>query len=347
MFVHATYGGVLLLAHAGRQPVGSLFSFPSLYRGEWVLWSHETAVLPEFLHQGIGYQLKLMQRQIAAEMGYQSIAWTFDPLVSRNAHFNMNKLGASIAEYKVNVYGTMENDLVEQGLPSDRWIAVWPVATVVSQGPTDLGMRALEQIPIVLNVDEAGEPRLNENSNRISDIDHIKKWDVLNLMMIEQPLASDDIVDHAHLQAAIRTPICLDESIRSAEDLRKAVRLGSCKVVNLKVGRVGGFGESLVIHKLCQEAGLDLWCGGMEETGIGRLHNIALTALPGFTLPGDTAPSTRYFEEDIIDPPVAFTKPGILKVEPLAGVASRVQADRLKKCVLDKLVIETKVGVVG
>ncbi|WP_054967177.1 GNAT family N-acetyltransferase [Alicyclobacillus ferrooxydans] len=127
MSVHANYGGVVLLAYAGSEPVGFLFSFPALYRGEWVLWSHETAVLPEYLHQGIGSALKLYQRTAATELGYRSIAWTFDPLVSRNAHFNLNKLGANVVEYKVNAYGADEKDLVNQGIETDRFIALWDV----------------------------------------------------------------------------------------------------------------------------------------------------------------------------------------------------------------------------
>ncbi len=181
---------------------------------------------------------------------------------------------------------------------------------------------------------------------RIDDMEHLQKWDHLHLMMIEQPLSHDDIVDHARLQALLKTPVCLDESIHSVDDLRKAIDIKACQVVNLKVGRVGGFGEALLIHQLCKESGIDLWCGGMEETGIGRLHNIALTALPGFTLPGDTAPSARYFDEDIIDPPVLFSRPGVLKVEPLAGVASRVNLERLSKWTLEELVIDSKAGVV-
>ncbi|KUO95311.1 o-succinylbenzoate synthase [Ferroacidibacillus organovorans] len=165
----------------------------------------------------------------------------------------------------------------------------------------------------------------------LKDVRHLKKWDALNLMMIEQPLAHDDIMDHAKLQAELATPICLDESINSAEDLRKALEIGACRIVNLKVGRVGGFGEALAIHDRCREAGVDMWCGGMLESGIGRLHNVALTALPGFTLPGDTAPSARYFEEDLIQPAVTFLRPGVLAVEPLSGVASRVDQERLEK----------------
>lgn len=168
----------------------------------------------------------------------------------------------------------------------------------------------------------------------LEDIPLLKQLDGLNLMMIEQPLGHDDIIDHADLQAQLKTSLCLDESIHSASDVRKAVHLEACRIINLKLGRVGGFGEGLAIHEICQEAGLDLWCGGMLETGIGRLHNIAMTALPGFTLPGDTAPSARYFEEDIIEPAVEFLRPGVLAVPDLAGVASRVDMSRLNKHVV-------------
>src|SRR5699024_12675838 len=120
----------------------------------------------------------------------------------------------------------------------------------------------------------------------------------LNLMMIEQPLAHDDIVDHATLQANMNTPICLDESIHSLEDTRKAIELGSCKIINIKIGRVGGLTEAKRIHDYCHAHGIDVWCGGMLEAGVGRAHNIALTTLAGFTLPVDTAGSSRYRSEE-------------------------------------------------
>ncbi|MCL6454802.1 MAG: GNAT family N-acetyltransferase [Alicyclobacillus sp.] len=125
MSVHAAYGGVVLLAWDDDKPVGFLFSFPAQYLGSFVLWSHETAVLPAYLHQGIGTELKRTQRRYAAEMGYDQIAWTYDPLVARNAHFNLNKLGARISEYKINAYGVDDTDLVNQGVETDRFIAVW------------------------------------------------------------------------------------------------------------------------------------------------------------------------------------------------------------------------------
>ena len=165
----------------------------------------------------------------------------------------------------------------------------------------------------------------------LQDLPHLQRLDEFGLMMIEQPLSHDDILHHAQLQAQLETPICLDESIHSAADAQKAIEAGACKVINLKTGRVGGFAEALKIHEVCRQANLPLWCGGMLETGIGRLHNVAMTALPGFTLPGDTAPSARYFEEDIINPPVEFIRPGYLPVDAVAGSASRLRLDLVDK----------------
>ena len=159
---------------------------------------------------------------------------------------------------------------------------------------------------------------------RLDDLAHLRNLDEFALMMIEQPLAHDDIVDHARLQAELATPICLDESIHSAEDARKALDLGSCRIINIKPGRVGGHTESLAIHDLCRTRNVPVWCGGMLESGIGRLHNVALASLPGFTLPGDTSASSRYFAEDIIDPPV--TSPGgMVAVPDEPGIGHRVR----------------------
>lgn len=154
---------------------------------------------------------------------------------------------------------------------------------------------------------------------RLEDIELLKQLDEFDLMMIEQPLASDDIVDHAHIQKELKTPICLDESIHSYEDARKAIELGSCKIINIKIGRVGGLTESKRIHDLCEENGIAVWCGGMLEAGIGRAHNVALTTLSNFILPGDTAASSRYWEQDIIDPEVTVHD-GIIHVPSEIGI---------------------------
>lgn len=175
---------------------------------------------------------------------------------------------------------------------------------------------------------------------RLEDAEQLKQLDSLGLVMIEQPLEPDDILHHAQLQAKLDTPICLDESIRSASDVKKAAEMGACKVINLKPGRVGGFAESIEIHNICVDNGLELWCGGMFETGIGRLHNIALTSLPGFTLPGDTSPSDRYFERDIINPPVVFSRPGFLSVDPLVGVQERIDWSEIERSQVSEYVFE-------
>ena len=136
----------------------------------------------------------------------------------------------------------------------------------------------------------------------LADASLLKKLDRLGLMMIEQPLRHEDYLEHAHLQALIGTPICLDESIRSVGDAELALKLGSCRVVNIKPGRVGGHGEAKRIHDLMQSRHLPVWCGGMLESGIGRAHNVALASLPGFTLPGDISASRRYWARDIVSP---------------------------------------------
>ncbi|PFG06282.1 o-succinylbenzoate synthase [Bacillus sp. es.034] len=153
----------------------------------------------------------------------------------------------------------------------------------------------------------------------LDDIDILKELDEFNLMMIEQPLDHDDIIDHAKLQSQLRTPICLDESIHSFEDARKAIELGSCKIMNLKIGRVGGLTESRKIHDLCVEERIPMWCGGMLEAGIGRAHNVAITSLSNFTLPGDTAPSSHYWKRDIISNGVEMTD-GYITVPDTPGI---------------------------
>lgn len=172
----------------------------------------------------------------------------------------------------------------------------------------------------------------------LKDVEQLKKLDELNLLMIEQPLAHDDIVDHAALQAQISTPICLDESIHSLEDTRKAIELGSCKIINIKIGRVGGLTESKRIHDYCLEKGIAVWCGGMLEAGIGRAHNIALTTLPQFVLPGDTAASSRYWVRDIIDPEVVVEN-GTITIPEAPGIGYEVNRSVLESYRVEKKVI--------
>ncbi|MCG7343081.1 o-succinylbenzoate synthase [Sporosarcina sp. ACRSL] len=168
----------------------------------------------------------------------------------------------------------------------------------------------------------------------LADIDLLKQLDEFSLLMIEQPLAHDDIIDHAILQKQLKTPICLDESIHSLEDARKAIELGSTKVINVKIGRVGGLSEAKRIHDYCMEKGVPVWCGGMLEAGIGRAHNIALTSLPNFIFPGDTAGSSRYWEKDIIEPEVVV-EDGYITVPTAPGIGFTPDLDAIEKFTTD------------
>lgn len=160
---------------------------------------------------------------------------------------------------------------------------------------------------------------------RLADAPRLKEMDRLGLMMIEQPLSHDDFLHHARLQAQLQTPICLDESIESVEDMELALELGSCRIVNIKPGRVGGHASSRRIHDLMASRGLPVWCGGMLESGVGRSHNVALASLPGFVLPGDISASRRYWERDIVDPEFEVHD-GQMRVP--TGVGIGVEPDR-------------------
>ncbi|WP_077616134.1 o-succinylbenzoate synthase [Caenibacillus caldisaponilyticus] len=163
----------------------------------------------------------------------------------------------------------------------------------------------------------------------LKDADRLKALDAYGLLMIEQPLGHDDIVDHARLQQHIDTPICLDESIHSFDDARHAIELGSCRIINIKIGRVGGLTAAKRIHDYCRSRDVPVWCGGMLEAGIGRAHNIALSSLEGFTLPGDTSGSNRYWHRDIIVPEVVAEN-GTIRVPDGAGIGYAVDEEALE-----------------
>jgi o-succinylbenzoate synthase len=163
----------------------------------------------------------------------------------------------------------------------------------------------------------------------LDDTPLFQAMDEFGLMMIEQPLAHDDMLDHSRLQARIRTPLCLDESIRSVRDARHALELKACMIINVKLGRVGGHQEARAIEAEAGRAGIPLWCGGMLESGIGRAHNIAISTLLGFTLPGDVSASARYWDEDIIEPPVTVTRDGTIKAPEAPGLGFEIKRDRI------------------
>jgi O-succinylbenzoate synthase len=166
---------------------------------------------------------------------------------------------------------------------------------------------------------------------RLEDWPLLKQLDAFYLMMIEQPLGWEDIYSHAELQKKLTTPICLDESVHTFEQARAAIALGACKIINIKLGRVGGFTGARKIHDLCQENGIPVWCGGMLESGIGRAHNIALSTLPNFTLPGDVSASRRYWVEDIVEPEVVVSPQGTICVPSGPGIGFEPRIDRIEK----------------
>ena len=174
----------------------------------------------------------------------------------------------------------------------------------------------------------------------LADVPLFQQLDQFNLMMLEQPLAHDDIFDHAVLQRQIQTPVCLDESIHSAEDARHAISLESSKIINVKLGRVGGHAEAKRIEKTARNCEIPIWCGGMLESGIGRAHNIAMSTLAGFTLPGDVSASARYWEEDIIEPPVTVSARGTITAPHAPGIGFSVNQPRIEALTVRKETIK-------
>jgi O-succinylbenzoate synthase len=169
----------------------------------------------------------------------------------------------------------------------------------------------------------------------LADLHHLRKFDQYDLNMIEQPLSYEDILDHATLQQKIDTPICLDESIRSPEDARKAIMIGACRIINIKPPRVGGLLATRTIHDIAKASGIPVWCGGHIESGVGQAHKIAAATLPNFIYPNDIEPSDRYLVEDIVDPPVTLSKNGTVKVLEKPGIGYEVNLRLMQKYLVD------------
>ena len=188
----------------------------------------------------------------------------------------------------------------------------------------DVVRRVREAFPNILLMADAN------SAYTLADTAHLQQLDAFHLMMIEQPLAHDDILDHAILQAQLQTPICLDECIRTPHQAEQAIALSAGRILNIKLGRVGGFHAAKQIHDFAHAHGIPVWCGGMLESGIGRAHNIALSTLPGFTLPGDVSASKRYWKRDIIVPPVEVSEMGTIAVPTAPGFGYDLDLDYIK-----------------
>jgi O-succinylbenzoate synthase len=189
----------------------------------------------------------------------------------------------------------------------------------------DVVRQVRERFPDILLMTDAN------SAYTLADIARLKQLDAFNLMMIEQPLGHDEIIDHAELQAQLQTPICLDECIRSAHQAEQALRMKAGRIINIKLGRVGGFREAIKVHNAAQSHGVPVWCGGMLEAGIGRAHNIALATLPNFTLPGDVSASKRYWKRDIIVPEVETTPHGTIAIRDAPGFGYQIDHDFLSE----------------
>jgi O-succinylbenzoate synthase len=174
---------------------------------------------------------------------------------------------------------------------------------------------------------------------QLKDWPHLKRLEAYYLMMIEQPLGWDDLYSHAELQRKLDTPICLDECIHTEEHARAAIELGACRIINIKLGRVGGYSPARRIHDLCESKQVPVWCGGMLESGIGRAHNIALSTLANFSLPGDVAASRRYWVEDVIEPEVQVTPHGTIRVPEGPGIGYSPRVDRIEKLTARKEIL--------
>ena len=192
-------------------------------------------------------------------------------------------------------------------------------------GPVETARARVGDVPLMVDANAA---------YTLADADHLARLDAFGLMMIEQPLDYDDVADHAALQRRLQTPICLDESIKTVAVAREAIAARACRIINIKPGRIGGFAESIRLHDLCASHGIPVWHGGMLESGIGRAANIHLSTLPNFSLPGDVAASKRYFDPDVIEPPIEVAADGTIEVPGGPGLGVSIREDRLDHATL-------------
>jgi O-succinylbenzoate synthase len=268
---------------------------------------------------------RLVKGNAFARSGLEMACW--DALAKRAGKPLAELLGGTRAEVVSGVSLGIERDAGRMLGLIDQYLGEGYRRIKLKIGPghdVEVVRRVRERFPdLALQVDA-------NSAYTLDDLEILKRLEEFDLLLIEQPLAHDDIIDHARLQSALRTPVCLDESIHSADDARKALDLGACRVINIKVSRVGGLREARRVHDLCHARGVPVWCGGMHEFGIGRAANLAIASLPGFTLPGDVSGSDKYYREDLVEPAILATRGAIavprgpgLGVEPVEGRIGR------------------------
>ncbi len=280
----------------------------------------------------------------------------FPQIVKRIRGHNMAKAGVEFAlwDLKGRVEGRSLKELIggvkdrvevglSVGIMSDVRRLIKRVEEGLNQGfrRIKLKIRPGWDVDIVKAVRrEFGNIPLQVDANAaytLSDVKVFKELDRYDLLMIEQPLHYDDLIEHAELQKAIKTPICLDESIKSLRDARAAHKLGSCRIINVKPGRVGGLVEVKAIHDFTQSVNMPIWIGGMLETGIGRAFAVAAASLPNVRYPSDISPSSRFWVEDLVEPPWELSRDGFMKVPSKPGIGVEVIEERLSKYLVKKL----------
>ena len=268
-----------------------------------------------------------------AKAGLEMACW--DWLARREGVSLASRLGGTRTEILSGVSLGIEDDLESLLEQVERYVAEGYRRIKLKIAPghdIEVVRRVREAFPDVpLQVDA-------NSAYTLDDLPILQRLDEFNLLLIEQPLAHDDIIDHAKLQAGLATPICLDESIHSADDARKALDLNACRVINIKVSRVGGLLEAKRIHDVCVARDVPVWCGGMHEFGIGRAANVAICSLPGFILPGDVSGSDKYYQEDIVSPPV-LAHQGAVTVPTGPGLGHEPDLDRIARQTLRTLTL--------
>src|SRR5437868_3698785 len=303
---------------------------------------------PRYSYETVGTAQHVIRDYLAPAMLAQPIS-SLNDLATRFASFrghNMAKAGLELAY--IDLLAQLTNQSLSRMIGGTR--ARIPVGVSLGIQPTvaklldrvekylsDGYQRIKLKIKPGWDIDVVGEVRrrhpqimLSVDANSaysITDQDHLKQLDEFDLLMIEQPLNHDDLIDHAKLQSNLKTAICLDESITGPARARQALELGSCRFINIKIGRVGGYSQALLIHDLCFSRGIPVWRSGMLESGIGRAHNIGLASLSGFSLPGDISASARYFSRDVIDPEVYVLGDGTVEVPVRPGLGFNVDID--------------------
>jgi o-succinylbenzoate synthase len=289
-------------------------------------------VAPQVLHHkferaaDVGEQTSHIRGHLMARGGLEAAVWDLEArLEGRPLHQQIG--GGARREIRCGVSIGIQDSVPQllEKIATELEAGYQRIKIKIKPGwDVDVVREVRRQFPDILLMADAN------SAYTLADAPRLQCLDEFGLMMIEQPLAHDEIIDHAKLQAQLRTPICLDECIRSAHQARQAIAMQAGRIINIKLGRVGGFAEAKRVHDVAQAAGIPVWCGGMLESGIGRAHNIALSTLPNFVLPGDVSASKRYWARDIIQPPVEVTSQGTIAVRDAPGFGYELDRDFLQ-----------------